>query len=281
MLLPEREIDPGEEAAQSGAYELDTVVAAEPEDDALLSEMDAAAKGGWKTKGSDPDSTGSPGKGNGRNKNEPTQEDTTGGTTSEPTTDTSGGGTTSEPTTDTSGGGATSEPTPQEETASDPAPVPDTTTDTSGPDNYITDAADYVTGLNSTSDFDISIVFEGAWTETQKLMFIDGAELVSEYVYGDLPDSDGIDDMHITAVSKDVSGWAYGGPRSFHDSGLTKTGEVTFNSANLGTAESYGVIDDFAFHEILHAMGIGASWGGNDFVESIGGETRFTGQNAI
>jgi hypothetical protein len=112
-------------------------------------------------------------------------------------------------------------------------------------------------------------------------MFIEGAELISEYVYGDLPDADGIDDMHITAVSGDVSGYAWGGPRSLHDNGLTKTGQVTFNSANLSTLENYNVIDDFAFHEILHAMGIGSHWGGNDFVESIGGETRFTGQNAI
>jgi hypothetical protein len=165
-------------------------------------------------------------------------------------------------------------PPVEEEAAETPPPAPS--------DNYITDSAYYVTGLdNPDTDFNISINFTGDWTETQKLAFIEGAERVSEYVVGDIEDSGGVDDLHITASSLDTTGFASGGPRSYTSDGLSKTGQVTFNSNKIDQLENYNVIDDFAFHEILHAMGFGASWGSGDFVETIGGETRYTGENAI
>ncbi|MGA9411468.1 MAG: leishmanolysin-related zinc metalloendopeptidase, partial [Roseobacter sp.] len=44
--------------------------------------------------------------------------------------------------------------------------------------------------------------------------------------------------------------------------------------------ESYNLVDDFAFHEMLHAMGFGTAWSGMGLVETVNGSLRFTGESA-
>ncbi|WP_295317473.1 hypothetical protein, partial [Roseobacter sp.] len=167
-----------------------------------------------------------------------------------------------------------------EEPAPEPAPAP-------ASDNYKTDNADWVTGLDSPNGYNISINFVGdGWTDSLKQAFIDGAETVSDYVVGDVPDEDGVDDLHITATIENLGGaggvFARGGATAVRvESGLTTEGVVRLDEADLGTMETHGVVGDFAFHEIMHAMGFGTTWGGGGVVENIDGSLRFTGENAI
>jgi hypothetical protein len=76
--------------------------------------------------------------------------------------------------------------------------------------------------------------------------------------------------------------FAWGGYTSVRpDSYLPSQGYIRLDSADLSTMQSYGLVDDFAFHEILHAMGFGTAWNAMGLVDNVNGDLRFTGENAI
>jgi hypothetical protein len=194
------------------------------------------------------------GKGNGKDKptniDEPT--DTTGDTTNDSPTNTN----------DTSG-----------------TTTPDTNTGPTSPDTY-------VSGLDTPQGFNVEIVWVGSWTDALMQDVIWAAETISDIVTGDLVSHNGIDDLRITASITSVDGgggaFAWGGYTSVRaDSYLPSQGYIRLDSADLSTMQSYGLVDDIAFHEILHAMGFGTAWNAMGLVDNVNGDLRFTGENAI
>jgi hypothetical protein len=55
---------------------------------------------------------------------------------------------------------------------------------------------------------------------------------------------------------------------------------VKMDSADAASLLSKGIWDDFALHEMLHAMGFGTAWSAMGLVKDYGGDLRFTGTNA-
>ncbi|WP_299785880.1 leishmanolysin-related zinc metalloendopeptidase [uncultured Marivita sp.] len=231
-------------------------------DDADGSGAKPAGRGKTSTDGGD---SGGPGKGGGRNKTktEPVDEtDTTGGDA----TNTDGGSNTGG--TDTGGsadtGDSSDTPDPQ------PSPV----------------LADFVSGLDTPDGFNVSVSFDGAWTDSMIQQFVQGVEMISDIIIGDLPDVNGIDDIHITASLTSIDGsggyWGWGGTTASRaESLLPSSGYIKLDEADIGAMESYDLIDDFVFHEILHALGFGTSWNAMGLVDTIDGSLRFIGENAI
>lgn len=147
-------------------------------------------------------------------------------------------------------------------------------------------AADYVSGLDTPDGFNISVSYTGSWTTELKAIFEATLELISDYVTADLPDHNGIDDLHITATLGTIDGsggyWGWGGYTTARaDSGLPSAGYITLDTADLNTMVNYDIFDDFVFHEVLHAMGFGTAWQSLGLVDTIDGSLRFTGANAI
>lgn len=201
--------------------------------------------------GAKPSHAGSGG-GLGKGKNK-TKTDTTPDTTTDPSPDP-----TTEPTPDTT------DTSPDPTIEPEPSPTPEPTTDD--------------------GSFDIEVNYSGAWTTSQMQAFQQGVDRVTDFVVGDLPDHNGIDDLRIAASLTTVSGgyWGWGGYTSVRsDSKLPSDGYVKLDSGSIDQMESWGLIDDFAFHEILHAMGFGTAWNSLGLVETINGSLRFTGANAI
>ena len=49
----------------------------------------------------------------------------------------------------------------------------------------------------------------------------------------------------------------------------------------MGQLTSQGTLEDVVVHELMHALGFGTIWDDLGLVETINGEQRFTGSNAI
>ena len=231
---------------------------------------DAAAKPIW---AGGKDDTGTGGKGNGRGKNK--DKNDTGETDSGTDTGTGTGGTDSG--TDTGG--------------------TDGGTDTGGTDTGGTDGGTetnpgsnsenvYVSGMDNPDGYNVELLFEGSWTDQQKQYLANAAEMISDIITEDLPNHNGIDDIQLTIVKTDIDGsggaWATGGPRSVRsDSYLPSTGTVRFDTADVDNLDSKGLWEDLGLHEMLHAMGFGTLFDNLGLAETIGGQERLTGQNAI
>ncbi|GGO60542.1 Leishmanolysin [Roseovarius pacificus] len=250
-------------AAENAATDLDERArplkefAAEDDDDHDHDDqiVDAEAKpvwaGGGKNSTDDGGTSGSKGKGNGKNKDKTDSGDTTDGG------DTGG----------TDGGDTGGTDTGETNTGSDNPDV-------------------YVSGLDTPDGFNIELLFDGLWTDAQKAALANAAEAISDFITGDLPSHNGIDDIRITvtkaAIDGDGGAWATGGPRSLRsDSYLPSTGVLTFDEADVDALDSKGLWEDLATHEMMHALGFGTLFSTLGLVEQIDGQMRFTGANAI
>lgn len=207
--------------------------------------------------------------------------------------------------TDTSGGGKGKGKTKKAST-DDSDTTGDTGTDTGGTDTGGTDTggtdtggadtsgyitADYTSGLDTPDGFNISIIFDGFWSDAQKSEIYKAAEALSDLITGDVADTDTyigrVDDIAITASMADmdgvggIAGW--GGYNSVRTTGdaLPSVGYLRLDTADAGSLMNGGILDDFMAHEMLHALGFGTAWQSAGLVETIDGELRFTGENAI
>lgn len=180
--------------------------------------------------------------------------------------------------------GDTSVPDAEPEPVTDPDPAPEPVTEpvaTAAPTSNV----DFVSGLDTPDGFNVWIDFKGDWTASQRQDVEAAAELISDIVIGDVADSNGIDDLMISAQLTSIDGsdgfWGWGGYTSTRaDNRLPVDGYLRLDTADIAKMESYGVVDDFAFHEMLHAMGFGTAWSGMGLVETVDGSLRFTGENA-
>lgn len=152
-------------------------------------------------------------------------------------------------------------------------------------------SVDYTSGLDTPGGFNIGLTFSGTgWTDALKQGFQQSAEFLSDIITGDLPSvstaAGVIDDIRISVslVAIDgvggLGGWGgYTAARS--DSNLPYDGYVRMDSADAASLLSGGIWDDFALHEMLHALGFGTAWNAMGLVKDFGGDLRFIGSNAI
>lgn len=156
-------------------------------------------------------------------------------------------------------------------------------------DTSVASANSYISGQGGngvTSDFNIELVFEGAFSTAERAAFEMAADYLSSLITGDLPDAGDIDDIRITALLEPIDGpfgtLAFAGPTDFRFDGtsLPTEGEMTFDTADAGVQLADGTLATTIAHEMLHALGFGTLWDFLGFVTS-GSTPRFTGDNAI
>lgn len=188
-----------------------------------------------------------------------------------------------------SGGGKGRTKTPTEPVV-DSGTTPTTTTPTTTTTSTSPVTVDYTSGLDTPNGFNIGLVFTGTgWTDALKQGFQQSAEFLSDIITGDLASvstSAGvIDDIRINVSlttidgSGGFAGWGgYTAARS--GSALPYDGYVNMDSADAAYWLSYNMWDDFALHEMLHALGFGTAWSAMGLVKDYGGDLRFIGTNA-
>ena len=152
------------------------------------------------------------------------------------------------------------EPTPEPE----PAPAPEPTPEPAPAGFGWIDGSTYLSGAETPDGFNIELKFHGEWTDFQKSVAVAQAELLSENITGDMLGANGIDDLRINMYSVSLDGaggtWGKGGVVQARADGTVLEGRVRLDTADLGTAESWGMMDELMLHEMLHAMGFGTTW---------------------
>ncbi|SDN58715.1 Leishmanolysin [Lutimaribacter pacificus] len=222
--------------------------------------QDAAAKPSW-AGGGDKTSDGGGGGGKGKGKNKPVDNGDGSTDTSDSGTDT-GMDTGGDTGTDTGTGTAT-----------------ETNPGSNDPNTYIS-------GMDTPDGYNIALVFQGDWLQSQRDALARAAEAISDFITGDVASHNGIDDIELTLVQASIDGgggaWATGGPRSVRsDSLLPSTGVLTFDTADIDSLDSSGLWEDLGMHEMLHAMGFGTLFSALGLIETVDGQKRFTGANAV
>lgn len=150
--------------------------------------------------------------------------------------------------------------------------------------NYISGTA-----LPNSQEFNIEIVFKGAWTQSYVNQFIQAADYITQYIKGDVQDvlSRGIliDDLKITAEMKAIDGvggiLGQAGPTAIRgasstDPYLPATAIMQFDIADAGNYASD--FDAIILHEMLHSVGFGSVW--SYFPGLVSGGT-FNGLGAV
>jgi hypothetical protein len=206
------------------------------------------------------DSKGAGGKGGGKNKNTDTGTDTT----TDPTTD-SGTGSGGDTTTDTGTG-----------------------TDSGPSSNYVT--ADFTSGLDTPGGYNISVIYSGSWTDAVIAKFESALEIISDFITGDVADTNTsfgmVDDILIYANMGTIDGsggyigWGSVAQIRTEGDNLASVGSITLDKDDQSLYSDASYFEDFVVHEVLHAMGFGTLWSYAGLVETINGQLRFTGQNA-
>lgn len=138
--------------------------------------------------------------------------------------------------------------------------------------------ATYVSGeddaLTGTDNFNVELNFYGDWTLEEMNAMAAAADylslLITAGLLEDTYESAVIDDVSIDLVKTSIDGQlgvaAQGGPTSVRSSdgtapdGLTVTGVIEFDEADLSRYLNNGTLDDLALHEMLHVLGIGTLW---------------------
>lgn len=132
----------------------------------------------------------------------------------------------------------------------------------------------YTSGPSNAADgFNITIVFEGTWTQSLYDIFVAAADFYTALIVGDLQDvqvgrgkkAETIDDITITAslIPIDGEGAVLGraGPTAVRtDSSLPATAIMEFDVADASAFEGAGLFDDIVLHEMGHALGFGTIW---------------------
>ena len=144
----------------------------------------------------------------------------------------------------------------------------------------------YTSGSADGSGFNITLEFQGTWSDSLYKIFTVAADMFSELIIGDLPNMNMgtrvIDDIYITAqlISIDGSGGILGqaGPTSLRaDSYLPASAMMIFDSADATAYQSKGLFDDIVFHEMGHALGFGSLW---NYFGLVSGGSAYTGAHA-
>ena len=232
----------------------------------------AAARGGrGGKKSSDDTDSGSGGRGGGRWKKQAEEEPVAEEPAPEPTPEPAP----EEPVAEEPAPEPTPEPAPEEPVAEEPAPEP--TPQPSAEFGWL-DANTYLSGGDTPNGFNLELSFKGTqWTTSQKEMAAAQAELLSDYIIGDLADNGSIDDIRIDMHTWDLDGsggvWGRGGHTSEGSDGIADTGVVYLDESDLATAESWGMLDELMMHEMLHAIGWGTNWDGLTSGNTFIGET--------
>lgn len=138
--------------------------------------------------------------------------------------------------------------------------------------------APYTSGpADAAAGFNITIVFEGTWSQALYDIFVAAADFYTSLIVGDLPDvttttgrgrnrtTETIDDITITAslINIDGSGGVLGraGPTSVRtDTSLPATAIMEFDLADADAFDAIGLFDDIVLHEMGHALGFGTIW---------------------
>lgn len=119
------------------------------------------------------------------------------------------------------------------------------------------------------SPFHIEVRFLGGLSQTQMQVFKDAADRWTKLIVGDLPDvivsGEVIDDVRIFAQGTHIDG--VGGvlgqagptlvrpPSAGRHAFLTVTGTMQFDTADLASMESQGILNDVITHEMGHVIG--------------------------
>lgn len=135
------------------------------------------------------------------------------------------------------------------------------------PDPYVSGPADASAGFN------ITLIFEGTWTQSMYDIFVAAADFFTTLIVGDLPDIRStatgeeivIDDVQITASLIDIDGTGAvlgrAGPVSVRSISQTPVRSIMeFDIADAENYDARGLFDDLVLHEMAHALGFGALW---------------------
>ncbi len=142
--------------------------------------------------------------------------------------------------------------------------------------------------------FNITIVFEGTWSQALYDIFVAAADFYSQLIVGDLTDvtvtsgrgrnrtTETIDDLVITAslINIDGAGGVLGraGPTSIRtDSQLSVQGIMEFDIADADSFNAAGLFDDIVVHEMAHVLGLGTLW---DRLGLLNADNTFGGELA-
>ncbi|MBW4983405.1 hypothetical protein KZZ07_12715 [Mameliella sp. CS4] len=148
----------------------------------------------------------------------------------------------------------------------------------------------YTSGSQDGTGFNVTINFNGTWTEALQQAFIDAAELISDFITGDITDvryrGNSIDDIVIEATLTDIDGaggiLGQAGPTVIRSATyLPAMGIMEFDIADAENYDMQGLFNDIVFHEMMHVIGFGTMWemmGLVDFNED--GTQTFNGPNA-
>ena len=163
-------------------------------------------------------------------------------------------------------------------------PVNDPATDPA-PDPYVSGPADPSAGFN------ITLVFEGTWSQSMYDIFVAAADFFTSLIVGDLPNVRSyatgeevlIDDVQITAslIEIDGAGKVLGraGPVSVRSESQTPVRSIMeFDIADAENYEGRGLFDDLVLHEMAHALGFGALW---DRFGLLNANSEYTGAAAM
>ena len=154
--------------------------------------------------------------------------------------------------------------------------------------------ADYTSGSTDGSGFNITIKFEGTWSDALYNIFVAAADFYTALIVGDLQDvtvtsgrgkratTETIDDITITAslITIDGSGGVLGraGPTALRTgNSLPATAIMEFDLADADTFNAAGLFDDIVLHEMGHALGFGTIW---DRLGLINPDNTFGGELA-
>ena len=131
---------------------------------------------------------------------------------------------------------------------------------------------DYYAGkADGTAGYDIWLQFKGtAWTAETQQPFITAADYFTKVITADiggnaLINGKMVDDLYVTAELKAIDGpggiLGQAGPtKVWTAAGLTATGTMQFDSADVGVFVKNGQWDDVVTHEFMHALGFGSLW---------------------
>ena len=147
----------------------------------------------------------------------------------------------------------------------------------------------YTSGSSDGSGFNITIQFNGTWTQALHDVFVAAANQLTSIIAGDLPNvsvrSRGgittVDDITISAELGQIDG-LYGvlgqaGPTSLRTgSYLPATAQMQFDIVDVNDM-GLTVFSDVVLHEMSHSLGFGSIWDRLSLVSN--GE--FTGANAV
>ena len=154
--------------------------------------------------------------------------------------------------------------------------------------------ADYTSGSTDGSGFNITIKFQGTWSDALYDIFVAAADFYTALIVGDLQDvtvtsgrgkratTETIDDITITAslITIDGSGGVLGraGPTALRTgNSLPATAIMEFDLADADTFNAAGLFDDIVLHEMGHALGFGTIW---DRLGLINPDNTFGGELA-